>query len=504
LQVSARKSISALVETPTYKNYFDRILQDTEVINNTQSIVSSNINFDFYDTSLRWLYNISEKDQIRINFINISNRLIFNENTLQGDEENSKESSLIQKSTAESVYYKRKWNDSFSSILQVYESDYELEAINSNILQQQRLLQENKVSETAILVNTWLKYNDEITIMNGYQFKETGVTNLTDVDNPIFRQLVREVLRSHAIFSQINFRSYSKKTGIKAGIRYNYIEKFKRHIIEPRLSFNYRLTNHLKIEVLGEFKHQTTSQIINFQNDFLGIEKRRWLLSNNDDIPIIKSKQISIGINYDHKGWLINPEVYIKEVKGITSQSQGFLNQYEFVKSIGRYKVFGIDLLINKRLKKYSTWLSYSFADNNYTFNDFSEIRFPNNLDIVHSISLGTSYSTDHFKISAGINWHSGKPTTRPISGSEIINDQINYQIANSSRLTDYFRIDVSAVYNYNITRKIASQIGVSLWNVSNHKNIINDFYRIRNAVPAEITKNALALTPNINLRILF
>jgi hypothetical protein len=57
-------------------------------------------------------------------------------------------------------------------------------------------------------------------------------------------------------------------------------------------------------EVLGEFKHQNTSQIINFQNDFLGIEKRRWQLTNDQDIPIIRSKQISSGLNFSKAGWL--------------------------------------------------------------------------------------------------------------------------------------------------------------------------------------------------------
>ena len=32
-----------------------------------------------------------------------------------------------------------------------------------------------------------------------------------------------------------------------------------------------------------ENKHQTTSQIVDLQQDFLGIEKRRWTLSNNEE-----------------------------------------------------------------------------------------------------------------------------------------------------------------------------------------------------------------------------
>ena len=52
------------------------------------------------------------------------------------------------------------------------------------------------------------------------------------------------------------------------------------------------------MELLGEIKSQATTQVIDLQNDFLGVEKRRWVLANDDDIPIVESKQASIGFRY--------------------------------------------------------------------------------------------------------------------------------------------------------------------------------------------------------------
>ena len=75
------------------------------------------------------------------------------------------------------------------------------------------------------------------------------------------------------------------------GLRTNFIEKFSEFFTEPRLSLSHKLDNDFRLEFLAELKSQTTSQIIDLQNDFLGIEKRRWILSNNDNIPIIKSVQ---------------------------------------------------------------------------------------------------------------------------------------------------------------------------------------------------------------------
>jgi len=47
----------------------------------------------------------------------------------------------------------------------------------------------------------------------------------------------------------------------------------------------------LNAEVLGEFKSQNSLQIIDLQNDYFGIEKRRWILSNNNSLPIQKANK---------------------------------------------------------------------------------------------------------------------------------------------------------------------------------------------------------------------
>lgn len=307
------------------------------------------------------------------------------------------------------------------------------------------------------------------------------------------------------MYSQIHFKSNSKNTNIKVGVRYNYIDKFKKHIIEPRLSINQKIVDYFHFEVLGEFKHQNTFQVINFQNDFLGIEKRRWFLSNGEDIPIAMSKQMSIGLNYTNRGWLISAESYYKKVDGITSQSQGFLNQYIFEKENGSYGVKGIEFLINKRFKKLNTWLSYTYADNEYTFDNFKEINFPNNLNVKYSLSVGSSYSINNFKVSAGINWHTGKPTTVPVIGNEIIDNEINYEVANSSRLVEYMRLDASATYKFNISPKIKAQTGISIWNGLSQENIINNYYTIDNTNSTkEISDKALDFTPNASFRVEF
>lgn len=504
IQVAARKSISDFIETPTYSAFFDRISQNTEVSNNTTTITNTDKTFDFYDTSLRWIYKISDKDELRVNFINVYNELQFNENALVNDKEESRESNLTQNSIAGAVHYKRTWNDKLQTIFEAYETDYKLKAVNVDILDSQRFLQENIVSETSLKLKANYRFNDALHVLSGYHFVETQVTNLDDVDTPLFRLLVSEVVRTHGVFSQLGYRSANRNSNLNFGVRYNFIEKFSKSIWEPRLSFSQRFLDFFTLEVLGEFKHQNTSQVINFQNDFLGIEKRRWQLSNNKDIPVITSKQASLGLNYSHRGWLFNIEGYIKHVEGITAQSQGFQNQFEFAKSTGTTYVSGVDILFRKHINNFSTWISYAYMHNEYRFKDLQLNYFPSNYHIKHAATLGMTYSLTSLKLSAGLNWHSGKPTTLPITGNEIVNGEVNYEAVNISSLEDYLRLDISALYNFKLTNKTKANVGVSLWNVLNRENQINRFYKINNEAVNETNQRSLGLTPNAVLRIDF
>ncbi|CAM1359022.1 TonB-dependent Receptor Plug Domain [Tenacibaculum sediminilitoris] len=503
LQLAARRSIDDWIKTPTYHNYFKRVTQSTEIENNDKNVTNSNQEFNFYDTSLRWLYTPSDKDFIRVNFILIDNNLTFDETALIDSSIETKQSSLSQKSIAGGIYYRRKWNPKFSTTLNIYETDYMLQAINVNILNDQRFLQENIVSETSIKLesnysnNSW-KYN------SGYNFVETQITNLNDVDNPRFIRLYSNVIREHAIFGQAQYQNSNTNITIKPGVRVNYIEKFKKILIEPRLNIHKKINNTFSIEVLGEFKHQNVSQIINFQNDFLGIEKRRWQLSDNDSIPIIKSKQASLGFTYKKNQWLLDATGYYKVIDGITTQSQSFTTKYEFSKNKGSYNALGVDFLLKKNFKNMNTWLSYSFIQNTYSFEGLIEKEFPSNFDITHSVTLGSTYSNELFNISLGLNYTSGKPTTQPIYGNEIVNDEINFGIANSNKIDNYLRADFSAVYKKQVTDKTNVDIGVSVWNLFNTQNTINNYYKIEDNNANKYARYSLGTTPNFLLKLNF
>ena len=211
-------------------------------------------------------------------------------------------------------------------------------------------------------------------------------------------------------------------------------------------------------------------------------------------------------MHYKKNDLLISAEAYLKDVEGITTRSQGFQNQYQFVNAIGNYKVKGVDFLINKQFSNASTWLSYSYSKNDYTFDSLINGNdFPNNVDLRHALTFAGTYSLNNLKFALGVNWHTGKPTTTLQQGNEIVDNDINYDLPNNDNLDDYFRTDFSTTYNFELGRETKAKIGLSVWNLLNKKNILNTYYTISddNAVN-KIENQSLGITPNVSFRINF
>ncbi|WP_052503422.1 TonB-dependent siderophore receptor [Lacinutrix sp. Hel_I_90] len=505
LQVAARRSLTDFANTPTYDAYFQRVFQDSDLTNENDASTSKNENFYFYDTSVKFLYDISKKDKLRLNFLTIYNALNYEEQATKNTVNEASESELKQKSLASGLTYERYWNRKLTTTAQLYYSNYDLDGTNYDILNDQRLIQENKVLDGGLKLEASYHLNNGINLNTGFQFTEVGISNLEDVNNPLFRSFIKRVIRTYSGYAEANYLSKDKSTLIKLGVRDNYFRKFNTHRIEPRLHISQQFLEVFRAELSGELKSQTTSQIIDLQNDFLGIEKRRWVLANNSTIPIIKSKQVSFGLTYNQNKFLISAEGYSKEVDGITTRSQGFQNNYQFLNAIGSYHVKGVDFLINKQFNTiFNTWLSYSYSSNQYTFNTLNNGRtFPNTADVRHVVNFASTCTLKHLKLALGVNWHSGKPFTIPDNDNPIIDNSINYQAPNGNRLADYLRADFSTTYQFKLGENQAT-VGLSLWNILNKKNTTNTYYNITGDTLTKIDNKSLGFTPNLSFRVSF
>ncbi len=515
IQVSGRRSFNDFVKSPVYNIYTNRIFQDTEISTHDSNLsgvaVSSENDFKFYDFSTKFLWDYSEAGNIRVNFLTTDNDLEFTE-TIENSLD-SETGNLDQKSVVGGLSWSHDWNNKLNTTLLGYASFYSLMSVNEEIFTTQKMTQENEVLETGIKLDASYRFTEKAAVQAGYHFSETGITNIQDVNLPRFRTFEKDVLRSHIVFGNFQFNTTENDTRINLGLRANYFDKFSRFLVEPRLSAYQSLGNGFSIEALGEFKSQTTTQRIDFESDFLGVEKRRWVLTDNQDVPIIRSKQASIGFVYNKFNWFVNIEGFYKYVQGITSSNQGFQNQFQFVRTHGDYSSSGIEFVLNKKTKAFSTWLSYMCMNTEYQFDTLEPSNFPSNLDIRHTVSLASSFSRKNIKFALGINWRSGKPYTVPNEDVDIIFENgietIKYNAPNEERLPSYFRTNLSAEYLWTLSNKIDAKFNFAILNVFNTQNTLNIRYALDKDVNNEVRINqieeqSLGITPNFSLQVLF
>jgi len=526
IQFSARHSVTDFLNTPTYNQFYERAFQDTEIkeANNqgTDTGFTQDETFYFYDWTGKVLYDLNEDQKIRLSFIHIKNSLDYTETA--EDTGRSNQSKLDQTNLSFGGSLESSWSERFSSKLSGYYTRYDLDAGNRTGAGQQ-LQQENEVFETSTKLETTYSLGNAWSWDNGYQFTEVGITNFTNVTQPPYNSNVKGVIRTHAPYTELQYNSPDNKMYLSAGARFNAIENlhtFSAFVVEPRLNLNLSLGGPFRMEVQGEFKDQTTNQVVDLEQNFLGIEKRRWILSNtktdtllngnpNEQVlPIVKSKQGSLGFTFDDGSWFISTEGFYKVVNGISTSTQGFQNENQFNGEIGSYNVRGIEFLINNKNDRFSTWLSYAYNVNEYRFEAINPTVFPNNLDIRHTLTLAGTYTYNHFKIGAGLNFRSGKPFTEPLDDPNAINtavfpNTINYKSPNSSRLPTYLRADASATYDFLLSRKIEATLGASVLNLFNKRNLLNTYYRLNESNEIETIESiSLGLTPNLSFRIRF
>lgn len=511
-QISGRRSFTDWVNSPTYQNFYNRVFQNTIVTNIENNEISdyhTDEKFYFYDFTAQYQQKIGSKSEATAAFIGTNNSLDLDQNMISEGIQKSRNSDLSQQNFGGMLALKTAWNDNISSKISGYLSYYNLNSKNEAVENNQTLVQQNTVIDMGFRLENRHILNPNMVLNTGYQYNETGISNFENIDNPGFSKSIKEVLRSHSLISEAEMHYLDRHLFIKPGFRFNYIEELEKYIFEPRLQFNYRLTQEISIEVLGELKSQTASQVIDQQQDFLGIEKRRWVLANDRSIPIQKSRQASVGFTYNTSDWLISLDNFYKKVTGITTPSQAFQNQLEFIKLNGDYTVWGSEFLIQKNFDRFYSWISYNLSSSEYNFGTLIPSQFSNNFQIIHNINWAVIYDWNNLKVALGTKWHSGRPETTPATNlldlSNPAKPEIYYNFPNNKNLSDYFQVNFSAAYCWKWNSKNQLELGISVLNLLNKKNTISRYYRVNdnNAIES-VNTYSLERTPNIALKFNF
>ncbi|MCK8522096.1 carboxypeptidase-like regulatory domain-containing protein [Aquimarina sp. D1M17] len=518
LLVSGRRSITDILETPTITKFSNRAFQNTSISSN-KSIFDpefTEIKEQFYFTDVTWKLttHISDKHKLAVSSLYTRNKLDYSFSDIEFADSSSDKLGI--KNFGTNLSWEGEWSPKFSTRSEITYSEYDLEYEGRNMFfnQNQIITKENDIQEFGFLFNSDWKLGANFVWSNGYQLYSDKVGFIFTDTSDIFENEQDNSINS--FYTQLQYRGL-KSWLVNLGVRASYYAGLNKSYLEPRLFVEKKLGKHFSLNSSAELKNQSISQVIEFATFNFGLENQVWILAQEDGFPLLQSRQFTVGGLFNKGNWNIEVDSYYKKVKGLTSLTRGFetlANGFSEGESISQ----GIDVLIKKKIGKYTSWLGYSFSDTMFTFDDINNGNsFQGNNNIAHSLSWSHALQLNKFQFSLGWKYRTGIPFTQA-TGFEIIDNQpiIQLEEANARNLPDYHRLDFSMVYDFNWSKnsdKVKGRLGVSLLNLYEQKNILNrtfTLYQLQDQEGnisfelREVNKFSLGITPNLTFRLSF
>ncbi len=509
LQVSGRRSYADLLETFTYKQLSDRVFQNTKIAENTESNNEDNT-FYYADYNANLIVKPSLNHNIKVNTIYSKNDLDFK----RSDPLESFNDNLITENEGYNLLWNTKYTNTLSIDINGYYTKYVLnyQFITSNLGSIAEIeSKKNSVRDYGAELGIQYKLSDYQKLLGGYQYSNNSIRYAFVTTTPDYELILdqdNQFLNTHAAYTEYKFEN-PKHFFFSVGIRFNHYTELDHSYVEPRIFIQKYLTKNWEINTSGEYRSQSTSQIQESVVSDLSLENQVWTLANNEQFPIITSYQYTLGSSFRKNKWFLDIDSYYKQIEGITTLTDGFINPINNTYNTGKSSVYGIDFFLKKRFNNYKTWVSYSYINTRNTFDNINDNKsFPGNWNIEHTIKWSQFYKIKDFQFSLGWIWHTGKAFTN-ISGVDENGTIVilDFDQINSNNLPVYHRLDFSAIYNFKIgyNPNIKYRIGFSLLNLYDRKNLLNKEFRTTNSLDNQFISSdiySLGITPNISFRV--
>jgi hypothetical protein len=308
-----------------------------------------------------------------------------------------------------------------------------------------------------------------------------------------------------------------KSMAITAGIRGSHYNKTSKFYYEPRASFSYSFTNNVQLKGAWGQYYQFVNQISN--EDVTQGARDFWLLADEDFNPSFAEHRI-LGLSYENDKYVLSVEGYYKDLTDLIEFSRRYVMRGPGMGPgrergiapvenffIGSGTAKGLEFLLQKKRGAITGWIGYTLGKVDYTFPAINKgMVFPADHDRRHEVNVVAKYNLGVYSFAATWVYASGSPYTAPESQYFIplldgeVNSYIHVSDKNANRLPDYQRLDLSASRKFE-SDNWATEIGVSLFNTYNHKNVWYRDYNL-DTTPITITDVVmLGFTPTVYIQ---
>lgn len=529
--INGRRSYTDIIRSGVYNKIFD-VFTQTENPPDIDGLEINTVEPDFYffDLNSKLSINPTDKDVVALSYYSGADHLVeFNDISIERGENPTIliELDVDEKSdwgnTGFSGKWSRQWGPKWYSNLLVASSNYfskydrDVDILVTLVERDTVVLDRKQVTfEDNDVRDLTFRLDNEYQLNSKHKLEFGGLVTAVEVDYEFTRDdtltildLEQEAVYAAAYVSD-SWTPFPKLT-INAGIRATYYDISEEIYWAPRFSFQYNLTDKIKIKG-GYGKHyQFVNRIVN-ENVTEG-SRDFWLLADDDLVKVSNAEHFILGAAYETDGYIFDVEAYRKNLDNLAEFSLRFqrddidLNQLFF---LGSGYAEGIEFLLQKKRGLYTGWVSYTLARVRNNFPELNNgFEFSALHDVRHEYKMVHSIENENWRYAATFVFASGKPFTEP-SGQysvELLDGRTFNYIGvgpkNASRLPAYHRLDLSAHYLTDIGR-MHLDVGVSVFNLFNRRNVWYREYDFSQKPPVISEIQYLGMTPNVSVDLRF
>jgi len=246
--------------------------------------------------------------------------------------------------------------------------------------------------------------------------------------------------------------------------------------LEPRITTNFRISDETSIKA-GYARNVQHLHLLS--NSVASSPSDQWIGNSYNIKPEI-ADQLSLGYvtKLFKSNFEFTAETYYKYLQNQIDYKDGAeINTVSDVESVLLYgigRAYGLELLLKKKEGRLTGWVGYTLSKTERKIDGINEGRWYNaRQDRTHDISVVGIYELNsRWSISGVFVYNTGDAVTYP-TGKYNLQGQTLYQYAarNENRMPAYHRLDFSATYEKNKTKRIHGSWNFSLYNVYGREN---------------------------------
>lgn len=502
LVAAVRRSYSDIYSTRFARNLFNRQSRSYKS-KPGDSVVTSEPTFRFYDFNAKLNYRISPDQNLSLSLYG-GKDYFRNTYLVKAPEQwlQNTDSSRWSNFGA-SMNWQRQWNPSFFSSVLVGASGYANTAGNRTSItrlttggeeylpdSQNVFLMHNRneLTDKSFSIRNAYTVNSYNQLHFGFLYRNTEILYYKDADKMYVYDNNRNRSGMASVYAQDRI-SLPGKILLKPGFRATWFGGTGKVYTEPRLAVQADLSENLSFRLATGRYYQFISQVQSLQET--GYTRSFWVMANDSVNPVLKAAHAVAGITWEKKKFRLDAEVYYKKSSGLQEyiyvsnflrNTPDFGNYFPksggnpppeeksepapsyFISGTG--KSYGLDLFMSYSARRYTGWFSYSLSKSVQQFSEINDgAEIPALTDQTHQVSVTNMFTPGKWNLGAVLLFQTGRPY------ASFTDVKMDGPITRKySRMSDYFRCDVSANYNFTLGL-IRFKAGMSVINLFDNRN---------------------------------